>query len=180
MSIRRPVSATAAVAVVALLAAGCGGSSYSSSGGSSTSSAGLYGGGGTARPAAPAAAAASQAVTVRTKAHLGRYLTDARGRALYLFEKDRGRTSTCTGACAQVWPPVTTSGTPMVKGGAVARELSTVRRADGTRQLLYAGHPLYRYAPDGVGTTAGEGLKQFGAEWYVLAPSGTKVEGGGS
>ena len=38
----------------------------------------------------------------------GTALVDGTGRALYLFEADTGTTSTCTGACAQVWPPLLT------------------------------------------------------------------------
>ena len=43
--------------------------------------------------------------------------------------------------------------------------------------MTYAGHPLYYYAADGKpGDTAGQGLNQFGAKWYVLAPSGNKID----
>src|SRR5207247_2158736 len=36
---------------------------------------------------------------------LGKYLVDADGHTLYLFERDEGGESYCTGACASVWPP---------------------------------------------------------------------------
>jgi hypothetical protein len=36
---------------------------------------------------------------------------------------------------------------------------------------------LYYYVGDaGPGDDAGEGLTQFGAEWYVLGPDGAKVD----
>ena len=55
------------------------------------------------------------------------------------------------------------------------------RRPDGTRQVTYAGHPLYRFALDTKrGQTHGEGLHDFGAGWYVLAPAGTKIDNDGS
>ena len=39
------------------------------------------------------------------------------------------------------------------------------------------GHPLYRFALDTkAGQTNGEALKKFGAEWYVLASSGKKID----
>ena len=39
------------------------------------------------------------------------------------------------------------------------------------------GHPLYYFVKDkDAGDAYGEGLKNFGAEWYVLAPSGRKVD----
>jgi predicted lipoprotein with Yx(FWY)xxD motif len=41
------------------------------------------------------------AVVALRKTTLGTVLVDARGRTLYLFEKDRGRVSACTSACLQ-------------------------------------------------------------------------------
>jgi hypothetical protein len=43
--------------------------------------------------------------------------------------------------------------------------------------MTYNGHALYTYAGDtGSGQTNGEGLDQFGAEWYVVSPTGQKIE----
>ena len=51
-------------------------------------------------------------------------------------------------------------------------------QAGGTSIVTYAGHPLYTYAGDAEpGDTSGEGLDQFGAEWYVIAPDQAKIEG---
>ena len=62
-------------------------------------------------------------------------------------------------------------------GGAKKSLVGSIRRADGTRQVTYAGHPLYFFSGDAQrGQTNGEGLKDFGASWYVLAPSGTKID----
>jgi hypothetical protein len=42
--------------------------------------------------------------------------------------------------------------------------------------VTYHGHPLYFFANDKkAGATSGEGVKAFGAEWYVLTPAGSKV-----
>jgi predicted lipoprotein with Yx(FWY)xxD motif len=58
-------------------------------------------------------------------------------------------------------------------------KLGSMTRTDGRAQVTYAGHPLYTYAGDSrSGDTAGQGLAQFGAEWYVLAPSGHKIDNG--
>jgi len=47
----------------------------------------------------------------------------------------------------------------------------------GFHQVIYAGHPLYTFVGDKqAGQTTGEGLSNFGAEWYALAASGRKVE----
>jgi predicted lipoprotein with Yx(FWY)xxD motif len=43
--------------------------------------------------------------------------------------------------------------------------------------VTYKGHPLYLYTKDkDDGDAYGEGLKQFGAEWYALSSSGNKVD----
>jgi predicted lipoprotein with Yx(FWY)xxD motif len=94
---------------------------------------------------------------------------------VYLFEGDKGQSSSCTGACASVWPPV--SGMPHAMAGAMAADLGTVKRSDGTAQVTYKGHPLYLYVKDKDDEDAyGQGLKQFGAEWYALSSSGKKVD----
>ena len=121
--------------------------------------------------------------TVATgSSQVGNVLVDRRGRTLYLFEKDRRGESACAGACALEWPPLITSGRPTAAGMAQGSLLGTTRRSDGSRQVTYSGHPLYRFEGDTrPGQTAGEGLRDFGASWFVVSPAGGKVElGGGS
>lgn len=122
------------------------------------------------------------AATVSTRSStLGRILVDARGRTLYLFEMDTRGRSACSGTCATYWPPLLTHGRPTARGGAAASLLGTIHRADGTTQVAYAGHPLYRYLPDvRPGQTAGQDSHDFGAGWYVLSPAGKKIEGEGT
>jgi predicted lipoprotein with Yx(FWY)xxD motif len=153
----------ACVAGVAACGGGGGGSSNASTGG------GVY-----SQPAATPKAAAGVTVEVATT-KLGRILTDSNGRTLYLFEKDKGAMSNCSGACASIWPPVT--GATRVSGpGVSAAKLGSIKRADGKTEATYAGHPLYTYAGDAKpGDTKGQGLDDFGAEWYVLAPSGHQI-----
>jgi predicted lipoprotein with Yx(FWY)xxD motif len=124
-------------------------------------------GGSSARPAAVASGSSA----------LGRILVDSRGHTLYLFEKDRRGQSACSGACLAYWPPLLTSGTPTAVKGAQRSLLGSIRRADATRQVTYAGHPLYLFSGDARrGQTNGEGLKDFGAAWYALMPSGKKID----
>ncbi|HEY7831187.1 MAG TPA: hypothetical protein VIC06_11545 [Solirubrobacteraceae bacterium] len=183
--------AAAALTVVAIAAAGCGSSSSSST--SSTSNAGAYGAPAstTATQSAAASTAASTsaapatsgaagtAVVVSTKqGKLGTILA-AGGKHLtiYMFEGDKGGNSTCTGACAHVWPPVTTTAAVSTGGAAVAGDLGTITRPDGTKQVTYKGHPLYFFAHDGdSGDAYGQGVVGFGSSWYVLKPSGSKVD----
>ena len=163
---RRVLLSATMGAVIALLAAACGGNGNSGNSGSA----------GTTSPAATTGAGGGATISVQSS-ELGKILVDDQGRTLYLFEKDKGPMSTCSGACAAAWPPVVTQGMPEAGQGANASELSTTDRDDGGTQVVYHGHPLYRYAGDSKpGDTNGEGLDQFGAEWYVLGPGGDKIE----
>jgi len=133
--------------------------------------AGGYGGG-----AAPSSQSGAATISVQGSS-LGQILVDGNGKTLYLFEADTSSQSTCSGACAQAWPPVTTNGAPNAAGGASASLLGTTARSDGTTQVTYSGHPLYSFISDTKpGDTNGEGSTAFGAGWDVLAPTGEKIE----
>lgn len=110
---------------------------------------------------------------------LGKIIVDGQGRTLYLFEKDSRGRSACSGTCAMYWPPLITHGKPIAGRGLKSSLLGTIRRANGARQVTFAGHPLYRYALDTkAGQTNGEGLQDFGAGWDALSPAGKKIESG--
>jgi hypothetical protein len=50
--------------------------------------------------------------------------------------------------------------------------LGTISRSDGTKQVTYAGHPLYFYAGDSAaGQTNGQGINSFGGIWGVVSAS---------
>jgi predicted lipoprotein with Yx(FWY)xxD motif len=153
-----------AVPMTALAIAGCGGSSNNAN---------------ASQPAASGKQSTSPggAATVNvTNTKLGKILVDSQGRTLYLFEKDKGPKSTCSGACASAWPPFMTSGKPKAGSGARASLVGTSARSDGTREVTYNGHPLYYYAGDQkAGDTNGQDLTQFGAGWYVVSPAGSKI-----
>jgi predicted lipoprotein with Yx(FWY)xxD motif len=103
-------------------------------------------------------------------------LTNGSGRAVYLWVKDTGDMSQCSGACAGAWPAVTTTGTVTGAGAAKPSDLGTITRSDGTKQVTYDGHPLYYFSGDsGAGTASGQGSDSFGAKWWLVAPSGGDV-----
>jgi predicted lipoprotein with Yx(FWY)xxD motif len=111
---------------------------------------------------------------------LGKILVNGSGRTLYLFEGDKGSASRCNGACASVWPPLTTSGMPSGVHGVHAGKLGAAKRSDGTSGVTYNGHPLYTYSGDTApGTATGEGSDDFGAHWYVVSPAGDAVQAAG-
>ena len=165
----------AALAVTgALVLAACGGSGTSSSSGSGSTP-----GYGAAKPSTPNnsnTSGATSAVSTKTSS-LGTFLVDANGRTLYLWDADHGSTSACSGACAQAWPPLTATATPKASGAAKASLLGTTKRSDGSREVTYAGHPLYTFAGDTqAGQTTGQGSNGFGAPWWVVTPAGKALQ----
>lgn len=111
------------------------------------------------------------------RSSLGRIVVDGKGLTVYLFEKDKRGRSACYGQCAQYWPPVLSHGSAVAQRGAMQALLGLTRRTDGTEQVTYAGHPVYRYIGDvKPGQTTGQGSVLFGAGWDALAPAGKKIE----
>jgi predicted lipoprotein with Yx(FWY)xxD motif len=107
---------------------------------------------------------------------LGDVLVNRQGRTLYLFERDTGAMSACTGACAVNWPPLRVRGTPLVGSGAQPSDVATTARPDGISQLTYNGHPLYTFVNDKKpGDTNGEGINAFGGSWFAVSAAGDKV-----
>ena len=171
---RHPLALGAVATTVALAAAGCGSSSKTT-----TTKAAASGSSYTAPATATSTTAAATGVTVVSKHGKPGVILAAGPKKLtvYLFEGDKASSSSCTGECASVWPPVTSAGAPVAGAGVVAADLGTITRSDGTKQVTYKGHPLYFYAKDGdSGDAYGQGIKGFGASWYVIAPSGNKVD----
>ena len=115
--------------------------------------------------------------TVTTHAsRFGKVLFDGSGRTLYLFKRDKSSRSTCSGACAKAWPPFLTTKAPRARAGARAGLLGTTKRADGTVQVTYAGHPLYYYVNDRrPGQILCQNVAEFGGTWLVVSPAGRPV-----
>jgi predicted lipoprotein with Yx(FWY)xxD motif len=135
----------------------------------------LTGGSDTAKRTRSAATGQEAAAGVRIRqTKLGPILTDGQGRTLYLFASDKNGRSHCFAACARVWPPaVTKSSTPVAGPGLSAAKLTTTRRGEKQRQLVYNGHPLYRLDADvRPGQMSGEG---FLGTWWVVSPRGRRV-----
>lgn len=159
----------------ALLAAACGSSTSSSS---SSSPAATSTGAGAGSSSSPSGTAM---VITTHSGSAGTYLTDGSGKTVYLWVKDPMGKSVCSGACAGAWPPVTTAGAPTASGSAVAADLGTITRSDGSKQVTYDGHALYYFAGDtSTGMTAGQGIDGFGAKWWLVAPSGSSITTTGS
>jgi predicted lipoprotein with Yx(FWY)xxD motif len=178
----------AVLATAAVVLAGCGGGSSTGSygGESSTSSnnsandknaasgpGSRYGNG---SKSAASTGGGGAVVSLGSAQKLGMVLVDSNGMTLYDFHKDKGTTSSCYGACAQGWPPLTSEGDPQAGNGASSTKLGTTERKDGTMQVTYAGHPLYTFVEDKEpGEANGNDVSAFGAQWYALKGSGEEA-----
>jgi len=138
------------------------------------------GGGNSSGSSTPAESPSGTAlVNSANTASFGNVIVGPTGRTLYIFRKDTGSQSTCSGACAAQWPPLTSSGKVTTSGGVPASALKTTPRSDGKMQVTIDGHPLYYFAGDGAaGDAKGQGLDAYGAKWYVVAPSGKEITTG--
>ena len=147
--------------VTALSAAACSGASNANS---TTSTAATSG-------------KASADVAMASKGTVGTVLVSSNGHTLYHLTTDKAGTSTCTGSCAQLWPPMTVpSGTTPTAVAGLSGKLGTISRSDGTTQVTYNGEPLYWYAPD---TTASDALGQgVGGVWFAVQVSGSATPSG--
>ena len=144
-----------ALAGIALVGSACNNATSSVPGGGSTSS----------------SSAGASTIQVAANADLGSILVDAQGYTLYLFENDTSTTSTCTAGCASTWPALSTDGAPTAGQGADTSLLGTTTRDDGSTQVTYNGHPIYRYSGDSAaGQTNGQ---KIGDVWYAVTPEGS-------
>ncbi len=146
------MSATAATVCLAA----CGGSSQPSGG------------------AASASAASSATVTASKLPGYSSVLTTSSGQAVYLLTSDPSGGSKCTGSCTTAWPPLLATQSLRAGPGVKASLLSTFKRSDGKKQVMYNHHALYTHK--GQGAASGAGLASDGGIWYLVSPAGSAVK----
>ena len=96
-----------------------------------------------------------------TAAFAAGMLTDSKSMTLYIFDKDKGKASTCYGECAKYWPPYAVH-----KGDKMGKDWAQTKRKDGSMQWTYDGHPLYYYMDDKkAGDAMGDGKNGV---WHVV------------
>ncbi len=148
--------AAAGMTAVAVSAAAC----------SSSSSSGSAGSGPQSRASEPTASGALKTSNINGVP----VITNAQGFTVYSFAPDTATTSKCTGACAQIWPPVNA---PATAGRAVSGKLGMITRSNGSEQATYDGRPLYTYTADTTpGQAKGNGLSVDGGVWHEVTTSG--------
>lgn len=125
-----------------------------------------------AQSAGPAQLAATET------ASFGKIVTDAEGRALYMFSADKqGASSACYDACATAWPPLLSEGQPKLGQEIKADMVGNITRKDGAKQVTYNGWPLYYFARDTeAGKATGQDKHGFGGDWYVVSSAGQAVK----
>jgi predicted lipoprotein with Yx(FWY)xxD motif len=172
--VSRPLALLAALILGVGVLAGCGGGSSSTSGSSSSTRSTTTSLPPVAKPP-PNAEEGTVFVSLGSAAGLGQVLVDSEGHTLYAFSGDSAGASTCEGACEKAWPPLLVEhGEPEPSNGASAARLGTITRTDGSRQVTYAGQPLYRYGGDKQpGQADGNGAAAFDGTWSALKGSGT-------
>lgn len=115
-------------------------------------------------PVSSSAAAGGGTAQIGTRSipGVGTVLVNGEGFTLYHLPTDTSTKTTCTGGCAQVWPPaLTTSGNPPSSPG-VAGKFGTLMRPDAGVQITFNGMPLYTYVGDSQpGQDNGQGIDGF-------------------
>ncbi len=130
----------------------------------------------TAMATSGSASAPKTSSIAAAKSRFGTILFDGRGFVLYAFTRDTHGQSACSGACAKAWPPYIVTGKLIGRAGIAAGRLATVRRSDGSRQVTYAGRPLYYYVGDRKPRQIlCQNVSEFGGLWLVVRPNGTVV-----
>ncbi len=129
--------------------------------------------------ASPSARTARVAKLQLRQTSAGKLLVDSSGFTVYRFTKDTGRSNTClkVSGCSGTWPALTTTGRPIAGSGVRSSLLSTITLPNGSKQVTYAGHPLYRYAAASErAETVYISAEQFGGKWYGVNASGSFVK----
>jgi predicted lipoprotein with Yx(FWY)xxD motif len=178
---RRPIGIAIVLGSLVLAAAGCGGSDTQTTGRTSSPAPATRTSDQSRRAArgpSPTRPAAKTTTVKVMKTRYGEILVDGQGRALYLFTRESTPTVRCYGACATAWPVFHASGNVRAGTGADRHLISTTSRRDGTKQVTYAGHPLYYYVTDRKpGQVTCQNVDEYGGTWLVVAPGGIAIRG---
>jgi predicted lipoprotein with Yx(FWY)xxD motif len=108
---------------------------------------------------------------VQTSA-IGYVLAEASHQVVYTYSKDtKNGKPTCTGACAEAWPPVT--GMPQAgPADTFPAQFGLVKNASGVEQITYDGMPLYLLKGAAPLATTGNGV---GGVWHVVKLSASDI-----
>jgi predicted lipoprotein with Yx(FWY)xxD motif len=126
----------------------------------------------------PSARAESVSTTIRTRhTRIGTILVTAGGDTLYAFSRDGRDRDACASirGCLSVWPIMAVHGS-LQAGSGVDHSLLGSIRVGRSRQVTYAGHPLYTWTGNsGPGDVSYVGADSSGGHWPAVSPSGRLV-----
>ena len=106
------------------------------------------------------------------------YLTDAKGRSLYRFDKDDLDSSKCYEECEETWPVFYQENLGNLPFGTQKSDFSTITRdlmqSKYSKQTSYKGSPLYYYVNDNqlAESTKGDWFK---GSWHLVELSAKKT-----
>jgi len=129
-------------------------------------------GSGTSTSASPSGASAtsgSSGAVVSTESVDGTAgVVSADGHTLYDAKGESPRHILCVDTCTSIWKPVLASRQQAQRASSALDQTFTVAaRPDGGTQLVYAGHPLYMFAPEGPHQLQGNGAAdEFGGTHF--------------
>ena len=123
--------------------------------------------------------ASSATLDARLVKGYGKILVTSSGRTLYMLSVAPPGGSNCIGSCAIVWPALTAGGKTIKAGPGIDPTLvSSFKRSDGVRQVLYNKHALYTFEQDtSPGMLSGQGVTTYGGVWWVVSATGKAVTG---
>lgn len=106
-------------------------------------------------------------VNISSKAVIGNYLVDGRGRTLYYTISDRPGYSNLPDETLSSWPVFYVSDI-VVPPSLNAADFGSYTRDNKVRQTTYKGYPLYYFFQDrAAGDTTGN---QLGMVWFAVSP----------
>jgi predicted lipoprotein with Yx(FWY)xxD motif len=89
------------------------------------------------------ASAAGGEPAMMAKTAMGKAWVDAKGMALYTYDKDKGGKSMCNDKCSIEWPPLAANSKAKDIGA-----WTLLARDDGSTMWAYKGHPPYTFVGD--------------------------------
>jgi predicted lipoprotein with Yx(FWY)xxD motif len=155
------------LALAALAVAGCGGDD-SDAGSKAPSDAAMEKKDGTAMEKEDAALKKGGVTITLQDSNFGPMLFDKNKQAIYIFERDSRNKTVCYDECAEAWPPVLSKAAPHAAQGVNESLLGTIKRRDGSRQVTYAGQPLYFYAHEDAGVVLCHNVNLNGGYWWAI------------
>jgi predicted lipoprotein with Yx(FWY)xxD motif len=94
--------------------------------------------------------------------------------ATYIFERDKHNRSRCYGDCAELWPPIYTTGKPSPAEASAALSSAQPADAAAAARSRTPGKPLYYYAHERRGQVCWHRIELNGGRRWLIGPNGRR------